>query len=70
MTTPTNTELIDNLRVLNQNLATLTELQALPWCEMVELRVILATQEASKALANLQAWRDAQLLIARLETVH
>lgn len=69
MKNPDNIELIESLRVLNQNLATLTELQALPQTEMVLHRTILATQQADAALKCLQAWRDAQLLIARLESV-
>ncbi len=70
MTTPNNTELIESLRVLNQNLATLTELQALTQCDLVLHRTILAARLAGAALDNLFAWRDAALLIARLETVH
>ena len=67
---PNNPELIENLRLLNHHLALIAELQALPQTDMVLHRTILATQEADKAIANVQAWRDAQLACARLDTVH
>lgn len=67
---PDNPELIANLRILNDNIKTLAELQAMPQCDMVMHRTILAMQEAAKALANVQAWRDAALACAQLETVH
>jgi hypothetical protein len=67
---PDNAELAENLRMLNEHLTTLTELQAMPQTDMVLHRTILAARIAGAALDNVLAWRDAQLLCARLETVH
>lgn len=70
MTKPDNAELIDFLRILNEQLATIKALQALPLTDEVADRTLDATRLADAAVACIQSWRDAQLICAQLGTVH